>query len=472
MRARTAFGVALAAFACASAPASARAAGALGAGCGASGDCDSGFCADGVCCDVACDGTCQSCVAAKKQSGLDTGTCGPSRGGTDPRDECAAESRTTCGKTGACAGYQAACALWPQGTPCHDPVDTTCQCQSVSGFVCSGNGVCQQVTNGECAGGDYVCVRDDGQTGSCASAGAGSCASPCSSDADCGNSKTCRAGACVSKLPARAACSTGAECANGACVDGYCCDGACDRQCEACNLPGKEGVCSQVVGPPVGGRPACGGTAPCAGECGAARDQCEYPGAAVECEPASCDHDSSRAAGTCDLAGACAPGAAVDCSPFGCDEATHACLTKCTTSADCSGGAVCDTSTGTGTCNPSGNACDGAYAIKAADGTVTSCDGYACKAGACQASCASAVDCDSAAGYACDGGRCVRAQADAGAVDAADEAPGEPASAPASGGGCSAAGAHAPTFGARLGAFVAAALFVARRRARRRGASV
>ena len=103
-----------------------------------------GICVDGVCCDRACDGKCEACVANLKQGGLNTGTCGPIRAGTDPDNECAPSAVTSCGQTGSCNGLQAACAFWPLGTACHDPVDTECLCNTnnVTGWICSGSGAC------------------------------------------------------------------------------------------------------------------------------------------------------------------------------------------------------------------------------------------------------------------------------------------------------------------------------------------
>ena len=76
-----------------------------------------GFCADGVCCDTACNGTCQACVAALKQSGVASGTCGATKSGLDPHNECTAES-TPCGADGQCNGTGACHGRQPAGVSC------------------------------------------------------------------------------------------------------------------------------------------------------------------------------------------------------------------------------------------------------------------------------------------------------------------------------------------------------------------
>ncbi len=398
-----------------------------GTPCTAVGDCDSGFCADGVCCDRACDGTCEACVASLKQGGLNTGTCGPIRAGTDPRNECTASVVTTCGQTGSCNGLQAACALWPLGTPCHDPADTECLCNTnnVTGWICSGSGGCYHETGYvQCGSGENVCAltspADAGST--CSTPAPGACRSPCTADTDCLRGARCLAGACVSRLPGQAACTSNLDCANGHCADGLCCDTACNRQCEACNLPGLVGTCSQVTGQPVPGvgpdfRQDCAGIGTaCYGTCRGARDGCDYPDRATTCgAAAACVNDSVKLADTCDGTGLCKPGATTDCGEYTCDPANAVCFTSCTTQLECAGTDACDTSSGRGTCNPATTTCVDAWSSKTVDGVTTSCKGFACVAGACQQKCGGPGDCDAASGYTCNAAhRCVLAGADAG----------------------------------------------------------
>lgn len=58
----------------------------LGTSCGNGGECQSTHCADGVCCDAACDGVCESCLAA--DTGGADGRCLPIPPGQDPDTEC------------------------------------------------------------------------------------------------------------------------------------------------------------------------------------------------------------------------------------------------------------------------------------------------------------------------------------------------------------------------------------------------
>src|SRR4051812_7256825 len=61
-------------------------------------ECDTAFCVEGVCCNGGCTGTCESCLAELKQSGLDTGVCGATRAGTDPDNECEGTPPQSCGQ--------------------------------------------------------------------------------------------------------------------------------------------------------------------------------------------------------------------------------------------------------------------------------------------------------------------------------------------------------------------------------------
>nr|MDQ3033265.1 hypothetical protein [Myxococcota bacterium] len=123
-------------------------------------------------------------------------------------------------------------------------------------------------------------------------------------------------------------CATGSECLSGLCADGVCCDRACEGQCEACDLPSSAGTCAIVTGAPRGARPACAGTAPCAGACdGAMRTACAFPGASVACEDGVfCSVDDA-----CDGTGGCAAGTARPCTDADactmdtCDVATDSC---------------------------------------------------------------------------------------------------------------------------------------------------
>src|SRR5262245_37108117 len=60
-----------------------------------------------------------------------------------------------------------------------------------------------------------------------------------------------------------AKCEAAGECGSGFCTDGVCCDAACDGDCVACVIPGKEGVCTPMMG---GTKDTCG-EGPCSGVC-------------------------------------------------------------------------------------------------------------------------------------------------------------------------------------------------------------
>ena len=149
---------------------------AVGQGCGVPADCASGFCqanlcalkplgsacalgsqcaapgacVDGVCCNTACSGTCQACTSALKGAGAD-GACGPIIAGTDPGNECAASSPSTCGTNGFCDGAGA----------CQDFVATTvCAPASCIGSTLTAQGICN---------GGGTCVA--GMTTSCGAPG-------------------------------------------------------------------------------------------------------------------------------------------------------------------------------------------------------------------------------------------------------------------------------------------------------------
>ncbi len=369
--------------------------------CAATKECTSGFCVDGVCCNSGCSSPCVACAAALKQSLTNHGECGPAATGLDPHTDCAQDLPSTCGKTGNCDGA-GACALYSAQTACGA---TVCVGSSVKGKVCDGLGLCVTEANGiPCA--PYLCT-------------AGACTSPCGTDTDCVNGNYCEGGVCKPKAANGAGCSTATSCQSGFCADGVCCDSSCTQQCEFCAAAGTEGQCKPFQGTPQSDkgttRPACAGAGTdCGGLCdGAKVDGCTFPGAAKACGTAQCVNDSLQPASQCDGTGQCAAAAVIDCGEYTCDSASNSCKTSCVTSADCKGGASCNTATGT--CSSTGATCADAYNVKSPEGTVSSCNGYKCVAGACQQQCSDKNDC--APGHDCQGGKCV--QQDAGAGGAA-----------------------------------------------------
>lgn len=412
-----------------------------------------GYCVDGVCCDGACSNGCSACTAALKASGRDDGTCGPAKTGTDPHDTCEATQQSSCGKTGNCNGA-GDCQLWPQNTSCGG---TFCKLNDVTGKVCSGNGVCVDVSALPCT--PYLCQN-------------AGCTSPCASSAQCDNGYYCVGGSCLKKQDPGHACAGGDECQAGFCVDGVCCDSPCGGQCEACALSGHVGVCSPVTGTPIAPRAACVGVSPCKGACnGGDRTACVFPDQATSCGQASCMGDVLTLDPRCDGAGQCAAPRTQSCVPSGCDPVAKACIKTCTKDGDCAAGATCDI--GTGKCAVTDNTCKDVFTVISPGGSQTSCAPYRCVAGACQQQCV--IDADCATGYTCNASACMKQDAGSssavpdGSLDGSDAR--IPAMGSRSGCGCMTAdGEHGPSDG-NIRFLVAIALFAAAGRRRRSPAS-
>ena len=346
-----------------------------------------GYCVDGVCCDGACTNGCSACAAALKANGQDSGTCGPAKAGTDPHATCDSEPQTSCGRTGNCDG-NGGCQLWPQNTSCGS--GSFCTLNNVTGKVCSGNGVCTDVTTLPCT--PYLCQN-------------AGCTSPCSSSAQCDTGYYCVGGSCLKKQDNGHACTSGSECQMGFCVDGVCCDAPCGGQCESCAQSGHVGRCTPVTGTPIKPRADCAGSSPCKGSCnGGDRTVCTYPDQATSCGEASCAADVLKLDPRCDGAGQCASARTQSCVPFGCDPIARACIRTCIKDGDCAAGAMCDI--GSGKCAVAGNTCKDAFTVVSPNGSQTSCAPYRCVAGGCQQQCVSDGDCSE--GYVCRGSACVR----------------------------------------------------------------
>lgn len=150
----------------------------IGSPCQNQSQCPVGFCVDGVCCIEACVGPCRSC----NQPGR-AGRCLLFAAGTDPENECPAQSAESCGTTGTCDG-QGACALHPAGTAC-------------SNAYCQGDVL---VVAGSCNGaGDCIETKPvDCRPGRCRNA---SCSSSCTVHEDCSSEGFCATdGTCHAKL--------------------------------------------------------------------------------------------------------------------------------------------------------------------------------------------------------------------------------------------------------------------------------
>ncbi len=407
----------------------------IAAGCTADSQCGSGHCADGVCCDKACSGQCEACDV-----GGSIGTCTAVSGKPHA-------SRTACSGTGACQAVcdgsnRIACGA-PPGT------STTCGTPTCAAGVaklaayCDGAGNCPAATTKPCS--PYLC-----------DAAGGACLTTCAAATDCATGYTCKDNLCIPK--AGVACTTKNDCASGFCVDGVCCDGPCGGQCEACDIPGLEGKCSGVSGPPHGTtRTACsdGGADVCrALSCDGTKDRTKCVGFAngpdKECTPASCAAATATAASYCDGTGTCKAGATTSCNTFACD--AKSCKTACKVDQDCNTGFTCDTTSSK--CVPPRPTCsaDGLSTVPADKSlSPTSCGPYQCSTatGDCFPRCATSDQCSP--GNTCDGANCI---------------PG-PAAGANSSGGCAVDG-HPASSQLALGALALGAIALGRRRRRAR----
>lgn len=152
-----------------------------GAACDGPVQCASGHCADGVCCDGACQGQCESCAEPDS-----LGSCAPVAG--EPR-----------GEREACAPGEAPCQATCNGV---DPQACALPGAEVScgfGRVCDGAGACIQ-PGALCSPDGLSSVDPAGQETSCApyrcDPSTGTCATSCTSAAQCVDSAFCDAKQC------------------------------------------------------------------------------------------------------------------------------------------------------------------------------------------------------------------------------------------------------------------------------------
>jgi hypothetical protein len=170
-----------------------------GAACGLNSECTSGYCTDGVCCESACNGTCEKCNQAGR-----SGFCDPLPAGTNPDNDCTAQSVTTCGLTGYCSGSRS-CAYYPNGVVASPPSCTGNMLTQLS--TCNGTGSVNQGSVVSCS--PYVC---NGPT---------SCKASCAGDVDCGSGYYCNGSlTCLAKLASGSTCASNNQCISGTCVAG------------------------------------------------------------------------------------------------------------------------------------------------------------------------------------------------------------------------------------------------------------
>jgi hypothetical protein len=149
-----------------------------GTACTTGSECDSTFCTDNVCCDKACTGACVTCSATP-------GTCLPASVGTDPRNMCTDNGKSTCGTDGVCDGA-GACRKYAAGESC----GTSPMCNSTNSIVllnpmCDGVGACASGPTQDCKG--FACVN-------------ATCKTSCTNDTTCATTHFCSAGTCVPKI--------------------------------------------------------------------------------------------------------------------------------------------------------------------------------------------------------------------------------------------------------------------------------
>ena len=359
-------------------------------------------CSGGFRCNEPCGAPCQTCAAVP---GVCTAiTSGPDdESGDAPGGHCSGANTCVAGGSG-----NAGKCLLVAGQGCGDGSECASgNCSRYGSHVCA-----------DAACGDKPC-RPASSAGTCTTFGAGhfvpecagkacgddgDCLAACSSDDDCDPDYYCDSDTthdCKRGKRYGGACKSSQECGKGTCVDGVCCDQPCGDSCQSC---GKDGHCAPLASgsDPLPGHTACVGakTGVCGGYCDGVATACVYPDG-VPCGAGACVESDWRTSSQCDH-GACVAGdAPVSCGAYSCSSAK--CNTGCSSNAECRRGAVCDQSSGKGICNDQGTTCssDGA-AVKTASGTIVSCDGYLCSAGACAfRPCSTAADC--APGYVCTG---------------------------------------------------------------------
>lgn len=278
--------------------------------CSEAADCESTFCVDGVCCDTVCDGACEACTAALKESAADTGTCGQAATDSacgDPQgctagvettgDTCDAAGQCTDGGTSPCTPYTCNAT----GLSCLTACSTSSECVgthfcNTQGGVCTvkkANGqTCQgadQCTSGNCAdgvccnnacGGTCKACNTPGSVGTCLNAPAGSTESGCTGTMACNG-----AGACAADDGQT--CTMASQCASGHCVDGYCCNTTCTANCQACNNAATLGTCGNIAQ----------GTVDAA--CGSTNTTCNATGLCKLPDGATCTANIDCASGLC-----------------------------------------------------------------------------------------------------------------------------------------------------------------------------
>jgi hypothetical protein len=335
--------------------------------CSAADQCASNFCVDGYCCDGTCTGLCQACHLMGSE-----GTCTSVPAGQDPRENCAQEPVSGCGRDGTCDG-QGACRRYPAATECA-PGGCTGGVETAAS-TCDGNGTCRAGSSRNCA--PNMCMG-------------GSCAATCTSQTDCQTGFFCDGTRCTLRRMPGAGCTMAFQCASNLCTDGVCCSGPCSQPCHACNVAGALGNCTPI---PAGQDPQNECPAEAATTCGRAggcngTGGCRLHTTGTSCGSQTCSGSTETAGPTCNGSGVCVPGSNRDCGTYLCSGTS--CGSSCTSSSQCKTGHYCsgntcvpfgaaptlywklDESSGTAALDASGNGFNGTYTGSSGTPTASS----------------------------------------------------------------------------------------------------
>jgi len=341
-----------------------------GTACTADGDCASGRCVDSYCCETACDAAGHSC--ARSDTGFGNGNCEPILAGLDPDNECAAQTASTCGRTGALDGA-GGCQVYSNGTVC---AAATCSGTNAVGESTCSSGTCTAPAAVDC--GLYGCES-------------AACLSSCADDTDCDTAAgswcdTANNNMCSETEQDGSACSGSNECASTFCVDGVCSASACTGSCYSTigtETGGNDGECLPVLsGRDPGGDCSDAGASTCDndGYCNGSGGCRDY-GSGTVCTAAGCSGGDVANADTCDGSGSCLDGGTTDCGNYICSGSS--CRSSCSSNSHCASGSYCSGTTctaekGNGSSCTAGSQCSSGNCV----------DGYCCDS-ACSGSCQS-----------------------------------------------------------------------------------
>ena len=205
---------------------------ARGASCSANAECATGFCADKVCCESRCDDLCTSCTNAA--TGKPNGECEPVRAGSDPRGECAAADKSTCGNDGMCDGA-GTCRKWGTDTVCAAARCSSDLRSELSESRCDGRGTCGAPAPRSC-GPNEEC-RGARCTPTC-----GDLNQPCCNNQNCNGALQCDIESFATGARSCRPCGGLTQwcCRSGTpCQEGVCGPGAMGTFCQRCGGPGE-----------------------------------------------------------------------------------------------------------------------------------------------------------------------------------------------------------------------------------------